>query len=89
MELLRCFLFTQIQRIIYPPENEGDASISGSIEKNSIQGTIWSTCFISQDSCQPSKGHNPVLAILLNRYGNCVYVIGEYSLIFHCYVALG
>ncbi|KAE8125287.1 hypothetical protein FH972_020114 [Carpinus fangiana] len=57
------------KRIIYPPENEGDASISRSIQKNSIQGTIWSTCFISQDSCQPSKGHNPVLAILLNRRG--------------------
>lgn len=70
MELLRCFLVTQIQRIVYPPENEGDASVARSIQKNSIQGTIWSMCFISQDSCQPNKGHNPVLAILLNRYGN-------------------
>ncbi|XP_062166084.1 uncharacterized protein LOC133872546 [Alnus glutinosa] len=57
------------KRIIYPPENEGDASVSRSIQKNSIRGTIWSACFISQDSCQPSKGHNPVLAILLNRRG--------------------
>jgi hypothetical protein len=27
MELLRCFIVTQFQRIIYPPENEGDASV--------------------------------------------------------------
>jgi hypothetical protein len=31
MELLKCFLFTQIQRIIYPLENEEDASVSKSI----------------------------------------------------------
>lgn len=57
------------ERLIYPPENEGDASITKSIQKNIIHGTIWSMCFISQDSSQPSKEHNPVLAILLNRPG--------------------
>ncbi|KAG2686848.1 hypothetical protein I3760_09G025800 [Carya illinoinensis] len=57
------------ERIIYPPEHEVDGSIGRSIQKNSISGTIWSMCFISQDPSQPSKEHNPVLAILLNRRG--------------------
>lgn len=74
VELLTCSLVPHFQRLIYPPENEGDASITKSIQKNIIHGTIWSMCFISQDSSQPSKEHNPVLAILLNRYGNWVCV---------------
>ena len=56
------------QKIVYPPENEGDVSTARSIQKNSISGTIWGMCFISKDPCQPSKGHNPILTILLNRY---------------------
>lgn len=57
------------EKLIYPPENEGDASIAKSVHKNSIRGTIWSMCFITQDSSQLSKEHNPVLAILLLRRG--------------------
>lgn len=66
--MVKFFVVPQIQRIIYPPEHEVDGSIGRSIQKNSISGTIWSMCFISQDPSQPSKEHNPVLAILLNRY---------------------
>ncbi|PON82419.1 Cleavage/polyadenylation specificity factor, A subunit, C-terminal [Trema orientale] len=55
------------KKILYPPENEGDVSTARSIQKNSISGTIWGMCFISKDPCRPSKGQNPVLAILLNR----------------------
>lgn len=60
----------QLQRIIYPSESEGTASTSRSIQKTSIRGTIWSMCFILLDSRQPSKEHNPVLAVILNRYGD-------------------
>lgn len=56
------------QRIVYPPENEGDLSAARGIQKNSISGAIWGMCFISKDPSQPSKGNNPILAILLNRY---------------------
>ncbi|XP_027351494.1 pre-mRNA-splicing factor prp12 isoform X1 [Abrus precatorius] len=57
------------ERIVYPSESEGIASTSRSIQRTSIRGTIWSMCFISQDSRQPSKEHNPVLAVILNRRG--------------------
>ncbi|KAK2418647.1 Cleavage and polyadenylation specificity factor (CPSF) A subunit protein [Trifolium repens] len=57
------------ERIIYPPESEGSASTSRTMQKTSISGTIWSMCFISLDSRQPSKEHNPVLAIILNKRG--------------------
>ncbi|KAI9122007.1 hypothetical protein K1719_006696 [Acacia pycnantha] len=53
------------ERITYPSESEGNAS---NIEPG-IQGTIWSMCFISQDSGELSKEHTPVLAVLLNRKG--------------------
>ncbi|XP_065857046.1 pre-mRNA-splicing factor rse1 isoform X2 [Euphorbia lathyris] len=55
------------KRILYPPENEG--SLPRSFQRPSISGTIWSMCFISRKSSQPSKEHNPVLAIILNRKG--------------------
>lgn len=57
------------KKICYPPESEGDTSASRSAQKSSISGTIWSMCFISTDPRQPSKEHNPILAIILNRRG--------------------
>ncbi|KAJ8754519.1 hypothetical protein K2173_005680 [Erythroxylum novogranatense] len=66
------------ERILYPPDNEGNASVSRSMQNASIArsiqrliiaGTIWSMCFISIDSNQPSKEHNPLLAIIQNRRG--------------------
>ncbi|RDX85125.1 Splicing factor 3B subunit 3 [Mucuna pruriens] len=57
------------ERIVYPSESEGTASTSRSIQRTSIRGTIWSICFISQDSRQPSKEHKPVLAVIINRKG--------------------
>ncbi|KAK7396820.1 hypothetical protein VNO78_17979 [Psophocarpus tetragonolobus] len=60
------------ERIEYPSESEsgGTASTSRSIQRTSnIRGTIWSICFISQDSRQPCKEHNPVLAVIINRRG--------------------
>ncbi|KAM3690289.1 hypothetical protein ACB098_09G113200 [Castanea mollissima] len=63
------------EKLIYPPENEGDASIAKSVHKNSIRGTIWSMCFITQDSSQLSQEHNPVLAILLHRRGAVLNVL--------------
>ncbi|BAT86376.1 hypothetical protein LR48_Vigan03g291500 [Vigna angularis] len=57
------------ERILYPSESEGTASSSRSIQRTSMRGTIWSICFISQDSRQPSKEHNPVLAVIINRRG--------------------
>ncbi|XP_015898900.3 uncharacterized protein LOC107432303 isoform X1 [Ziziphus jujuba] len=57
------------KKIMYPSENEADVITARSVHKNSISGTIWSMCFISKDPNQPSKGHDPVLAILLNRRG--------------------
>lgn len=62
--------FAQLQRIMYPLEGEGTASSSRSIQKTSIHGAIWSMCFISQDSRQLSKEHNPVLAVIINRYAD-------------------
>lgn len=57
------------ERILYPPENEGNANVARSIQRPLTSGTIWSMCFISRDSSHPSKEHNPVLAIILNRRG--------------------
>ncbi|KAF7804184.1 splicing factor 3B subunit 3 isoform X1 [Senna tora] len=57
------------ERITYPSESEGTASTYRGIQRSSIYGTIWSMCFISKDSRQQSKEHNPILAILLNRRG--------------------
>ncbi|PQQ21314.1 splicing factor 3B subunit 3 [Prunus yedoensis var. nudiflora] len=54
------------KKIVFPPEKEADAS-AARVQKNSICGTIWSMSFISKDPSQSSKGHNPVLAVLLNR----------------------
>uniref|UniRef100_A0A2P2LJR4 Pre-mRNA-splicing factor RSE1 n=1 Tax=Rhizophora mucronata TaxID=61149 RepID=A0A2P2LJR4_RHIMU len=55
------------ERILYAPENEGNANVFRTIQRPSISGTIWSMCFISRESHQSSKEHNPVLAIILNR----------------------
>ncbi|KAF5750632.1 pre-mRNA-splicing factor RSE1 [Tripterygium wilfordii] len=55
------------KRILYPPEDEADAG--GGFHRTNIRGTIWSMCFISKDPSQPSKEHNPVLAVILNRRG--------------------
>ncbi|KAI4300634.1 hypothetical protein L6164_033988 [Bauhinia variegata] len=81
------------EKIIYPPESEGTTNTSRSIQRNSIRGTIWSMCFISQHSRKLTKEHNPVLAILLNRKdailnellllewnieGHAIYVISQY-----------
>ncbi|KAK7244699.1 hypothetical protein RIF29_39525 [Crotalaria pallida] len=52
------------ERIIYPSE-----SSSRCIQRTSTLGTIWSMCFISQNSRQPSKERNPLLAVILNRRG--------------------
>ncbi|XP_061372111.1 pre-mRNA-splicing factor RSE1 isoform X1 [Gastrolobium bilobum] len=57
------------ERIIYPSESEGTSSTSRSIQRTRMRGTIWSMCFISQDSRQPNKEHNPLLAVILNRRG--------------------
>lgn len=57
------------QRIFYPPEIEGD-SVTGSVHRTGMSGTIWSMCFISKDLSQPGGECNPVLAIILNRYAN-------------------
>ncbi|KAK7284728.1 hypothetical protein RJT34_19480 [Clitoria ternatea] len=57
------------ERIVYPSESEGTANASRSIHRTSICGTIWSISFISQDSRQPSKELNPVLAVIINRRG--------------------
>ncbi|CAK7342213.1 unnamed protein product [Dovyalis caffra] len=57
------------ERILYPPENEGNANVARTIQRPLTSGTIWSMCFISRDSSHPSKEHNPVLAIILNRRG--------------------
>ncbi|KAL9425534.1 hypothetical protein AB3S75_032485 [Citrus x aurantiifolia] len=57
------------KKICYPSESEVDTSASRIAQKNSISGTIWSMCFISTDPRQPSKEHNPILAIILNRRG--------------------
>lgn len=62
--------FAHLQRITYPSEGEGNAGTSRNVHRNSIRGTIWSMCFISQDSRQSSKEHNPLLAVILNRYGD-------------------
>ncbi|KAH7853889.1 hypothetical protein Vadar_007697 [Vaccinium darrowii] len=56
------------KRIFYPSESEEDSSASRGL--TSICGTIWSMCFISRDFRYPSKEHNPVLAIILNRRGS-------------------
>ncbi|KAJ4823878.1 hypothetical protein Tsubulata_010459 [Turnera subulata] len=57
------------KKIIYPPEDEGDLNIGRTVQRASVSGTIWSMCFISRDSSHPSKEHNPVLAIIINRKG--------------------
>ncbi|KAL1351109.1 hypothetical protein AAHE18_06G073700 [Arachis hypogaea] len=57
------------ERIMYPTESEGTASISTSNYRSTLSGTIWSMCFISQDSKQSNKEHNPILAVVLNRRG--------------------
>nr|XP_011467138.1 PREDICTED: pre-mRNA-splicing factor prp12 [Fragaria vesca subsp. vesca] len=55
------------KKIVYPPENDDDVN-AARVQKNSISGTIWSMSFISQDPNQ-SKGHNPILAVVINRSG--------------------
>lgn len=62
--------FAQLQMIIYTAESEETAATDTSSYRTSISGTIWSMCFVSLDSQQPSKEHNPVLAVVLNRYGD-------------------
>lgn len=56
------------KKIFCPSDSEKSTSASTPC----IHGTIWSICFISKDTSQsqPSKEHNPVLAILLNRKGS-------------------
>lgn len=58
------------KKIFFPSDTEMNTSTS--IGVPGIHGTIWSMCFISKDlsQSQPSKEHNPVLAILLNRKGS-------------------
>lgn len=68
------------QRIFYPSETEGNTSTARQV--TSVSGTIWSMCFISKEFCQPSKEHNPVLAILLNRYGNALLWHREFAVLF-------
>lgn len=40
------------------------------VNDTSTWGTIWSMCFVSKDFCRHSKQPNPLLAIVVNRYGN-------------------
>ncbi|KAL3632383.1 hypothetical protein CASFOL_025367 [Castilleja foliolosa] len=56
------------KKIFCPPEKDGRLKTAkGSIN---ISGTIWSMCFISQAHHHSNKECNPVLAILLNRWGS-------------------
>ncbi|XP_050226979.1 uncharacterized protein LOC126676749 isoform X2 [Mercurialis annua] len=55
------------EQIFYPSHNEDHTSFTRSNQTPSICGTIWSMCFISRESSQSSKEHNPVLAIIVNR----------------------
>ncbi|KAF8022950.1 hypothetical protein BT93_F0461 [Corymbia citriodora subsp. variegata] len=57
--------YTVDQCPINPPDN-GDTIAGRSFQKPYICGTIWSMCFLSN---HPSKEHDTVLAILLNRKG--------------------
>lgn len=56
------------KKLFCPSDNEKNTSTSTGV--SSIHGTIWSMCYISKDTSQTSKEHNPVLAILLNRKGS-------------------
>lgn len=75
MVLINAFPIQSFQRIFYPSESEEDSSASRGL--TSICGTIWSMCFISRDFRYPSKEHNPVLAIILNRYEDTLQVRGH------------
>ncbi|GFP84151.1 DNA damage-binding protein 1 [Phtheirospermum japonicum] len=56
------------KKIFCPTEKDGRLKTAKG--STNISGTIWSMCFISQDHHQPNKECNPVLAILLNRWGS-------------------
>ncbi|GAB4851486.1 hypothetical protein Ancab_030888 [Ancistrocladus abbreviatus] len=58
------------KKITYPSETEENAINGGGLQSTSVYGTIWSMCFVSKNSSQSSKEHNPVLAVLLNRRGS-------------------
>lgn len=58
------------KKIFISSDIEKSTSTSTSSGVSGIHGTIWSMCFISKDTSQLSKEHNPVLAILLNRKGS-------------------
>lgn len=57
------------KRINYPPESEGNVSSTRGTQKNKLCGTIWSMCFISNNSSQRMNEHNPILAVVVNRRG--------------------
>ncbi|KAL6140733.1 hypothetical protein ACLB2K_059029 [Fragaria x ananassa] len=64
-KLLKFSAVPPFRKIVYLPESEDDVNAAG-VQKNSISGTIWSMRFISQD---PNKGHNPIIAVVINRAG--------------------
>ncbi|XP_071724856.1 uncharacterized protein [Rutidosis leptorrhynchoides] len=55
------------KKICHPTENEGEASINQCLQKIGTSGAIWSMCFISNDSRQPTKKHDPTLAVVHTR----------------------
>ncbi|KAL4578245.1 hypothetical protein LXL04_014365 [Taraxacum kok-saghyz] len=84
------------KKVFFPSETEKNTSTSTNTRVPGIHGTIWSMCFISKDmsQSQPSKEHNPLLAVLINRKGslyneilllewntreNFVYVFSQYA----------
>lgn len=62
-----------LQKIFCPSDNE--KSISTSMGVSGVHGTIWSMCFISKDMSQYSEEHDPLLAVLLNRYDIAFYLL--------------
>ncbi|KAG9450446.1 hypothetical protein H6P81_010411 [Aristolochia fimbriata] len=56
------------KKILYPPENEREASPGRESQRIGISGTIWSMCFISNHVSDSCKGaYYPLLAMVLHR----------------------
>lgn len=69
------------EKILYPSENEGAASIGRDCLRANVRGSIWSMCFISNGCTHLNgEGYNPVLAILMHRKG----ALGNDLILFGC-----
>ncbi|KAG0472426.1 hypothetical protein HPP92_016972 [Vanilla planifolia] len=55
------------EKMLYPPENQGETCLVKDTMRTNPRGTIWSICFVSHGMDHSSNGNYPILATIMHR----------------------